>query len=107
MPRRKTSDKQRRVNKRFGMKLLAWRKAQPGSPSQDDVAIAAGLTQTRLSELEVGNFANITLDEAERIVKVTNGAIVMADFPRPDRPAVKPLESSTDLSDESIHAEAG
>jgi transcriptional regulator with XRE-family HTH domain len=104
MPAKKPTEKQRRINRRFGNKLRDWRKDH-GNPSQDDIAIAAGLTQTRWSELELGNFTRVSLDEAERIVKVTNGDITMEDFPRPPGPEVKPLESSTDLSDES-HARA-
>lgn len=90
------------THKEFGEKLKGWRKFK--GLLQTAAAEGAGISQPRWSDLEKGKAGRIGLDEALRIVNFTNGDITLDDFPRPERE--KSDESSTDLSDESLHARA-
>lgn len=90
------------TRKEFGKKLRGWRDLN--GLHQLDAAKKAGFSQTRWSLLELGEAKRIGLDEARRIVALTGGAITLEDFPEQER--AKSDESSTDLSDESLHARA-
>lgn len=86
----------------LGERLTAWRLGLAEKTSQTKAAKAAGISQSVWSELENDEIERVGLDVAERIVKVTAGAIRLEHFPRPRGKRVKPIvqdaDSGTDVS---------
>lgn len=85
---------------KVGEKVKSWRLER--GLSQRDAAKAAGISQAAWQAIETGRTPRIGLDVAERVVTVTQGVVVLADFPRPKgkrvRPVPAPAESGPDVT---------
>lgn len=83
----------------IGKKLKAWRSLR--GLTQQQAADAAGVSQSKWAEIELGDLKRIGLDTAQRIVDVSCGEISLSDFPRPKGRKVIPIpmpESGTDVA---------
>lgn len=88
----------------LGDRLRAWRKTH--RLTQTAAAKAAGISQSAWSELETDDVERIGLDVAERVVKVTSGAVTLQHFPRPRGKRVRPIEPESGTSVTTDEAKA-